>query len=205
MGDIRDPERDQVLPTPNDGPSMHDLVIADLLERKEHGLSKYGSLLQTGNGRNFLQDIYEEILDAAAYIKGKLEEERLAEDEPSSVTIPSPTEPGFYRYSGGNQNMIFLLSPHGQWYTIFDNGAFDGCEWGYIEQCLGVYDLVKIESDPESVLVATGTWRVVDKNGETAFTTMDVNDIKNAILDNDDVVDQLYVRGHHAWLPAQGV
>lgn len=76
MGDVRDPERDQPLPVPNDGPSMHDLVAADMMERKEHGLRKYGQLLQAFNGRSFLQDGYEEVLDLAVYLRGALEEER---------------------------------------------------------------------------------------------------------------------------------
>lgn len=76
MSDVRDPDRDQVAPVPNDNPSCHDLVIADLLERKEHGLRKYGSLLQAGNGRDFDLDVYEELLDATAYMRGKLEEKK---------------------------------------------------------------------------------------------------------------------------------
>lgn len=78
MSDIRDPERDQVAPVTNDGPSCHDLVIADMEERKAHGLRKYNSLLQPNNGRSMLQDAYEEILDLAAYMRGMLEEERMA-------------------------------------------------------------------------------------------------------------------------------
>lgn len=78
MSDVRDPERDQALPVPNDGPSMHDLVAADLAERKAHGLRKYGSLLQTGNGRSFLLDAYEEVLDLAVYLKGRIIEEQQA-------------------------------------------------------------------------------------------------------------------------------
>ena len=62
------------MPTPNDGPSMHDLVIADILARKELGIRRYGSLLQAGNGRNPLQDAYEECLDLAAYLKQALVE-----------------------------------------------------------------------------------------------------------------------------------
>jgi len=76
MSDKRDPERDQVAPIPNDGPSCHDLVREDLLERKEHGLRKYDSLLQPNNGRSMLQDAYEEVLDLAVYLRGALEEER---------------------------------------------------------------------------------------------------------------------------------
>lgn len=57
-----------------------------------------------------------------------------------------PTEPGFYVYTGGNQNMVFLLTVDG-WQTIFDNGEGPlECDWGYIEQALGVYDLVRIDA-----------------------------------------------------------
>lgn len=78
MSDVRDPETDQALPIPNDRPSIHDLVAADLAARKAHGLRKYGSLLQAGNGRSFLLDLYEELLDACCYVRGRLEEEREA-------------------------------------------------------------------------------------------------------------------------------
>lgn len=74
MSDTRDPESDQVAPTPNDQPSCHDLAIQDMQERKEFGLRKYNSLLQPFNGRSFLQDIYEELMDATVYVRGKLEE-----------------------------------------------------------------------------------------------------------------------------------
>lgn len=84
-------------PVHNDGPSMHDLVIKDLLSRepqwdlsvgsarhlrdqvaedllarKEFGLDKYGTILQIGNGRNFLLDLYQELLDAVVYARGRL-------------------------------------------------------------------------------------------------------------------------------------
>jgi len=76
---------DQPLPVPNDGPSMHDLVIADLdrwpeedpairdairgllADRKRIGLERYGSLLQAHNGRNARRDLLEELADAAVY------------------------------------------------------------------------------------------------------------------------------------------
>lgn len=60
-------------PTPTDEPSAHDLVIADMAARKEFGLAKYGSLLQPGNGRDNLQDLYEELLDACVYIRNEIE------------------------------------------------------------------------------------------------------------------------------------
>lgn len=76
MSDTRDPDRDQPLPIPNDNPSCHDLVIADMEERKQFGLRKYNSLLQPHNGRSFLQDAYEEVLDLAVYLRGRIEEEK---------------------------------------------------------------------------------------------------------------------------------
>jgi len=62
-------------PIPNDRPSIHDLVIGDMLSRKEMGLKKYGTILQAGNGRNSLKDAYEEVLDLAVYLRQKIEEE----------------------------------------------------------------------------------------------------------------------------------
>ena len=52
--------------------SIQDQVIADLEARKELGFSKYGTLLYTKNGRSFAQDLYEELLDAACYLKGMM-------------------------------------------------------------------------------------------------------------------------------------
>lgn len=63
-------------PQANDQPSSHDLVVEDLLKRKEFGLAKYGTLLQVFNGRNSLEDAYDEILDLAVYLRTLLEEER---------------------------------------------------------------------------------------------------------------------------------
>lgn len=81
----KDRPGDQPLPVPNDGPSMHDLVCADLearwtarlspgivsdmQARKQLGLERYGCLLQKNNGRDAKLDLYEELLDAVAYAK----------------------------------------------------------------------------------------------------------------------------------------
>jgi hypothetical protein len=75
---------DQPLPIHNDEPFCHDQVvkliesvwplekqlIADVLSRKELGITRYGRALQPRNGRDFLQDLYEELLDASAYAQG---------------------------------------------------------------------------------------------------------------------------------------
>lgn len=69
---------------------------------------------------------------------------RLFQDRQASVEVAAPTEPGWYAYSGGRQTMIFLLRPEQQWFVIADNGSVAPCKWGYIEQALGVWDLVRL-------------------------------------------------------------
>lgn len=76
MSDVRDPSTDQALPTPNGRAYIQDLVVADIEERKVHGIRKYGTALQAANGRSMLQDAYEEALDLAIYLRGCLAEER---------------------------------------------------------------------------------------------------------------------------------
>jgi hypothetical protein len=61
-------------PVPNSNPSIHDLVVKDIEDRKRFGLEKYGTLLQAGNGRKGLVDAYAEILDLACYIRQCIEE-----------------------------------------------------------------------------------------------------------------------------------
>lgn len=99
MSDKRDPATDQAAPVPNEYPSMHDLVIRDLssrdlrwdlsigrarrirdevcedlAERKEFGLAKYGTILQPFNNRDMLRDLYDELLDASVYARGRMVE-----------------------------------------------------------------------------------------------------------------------------------
>ena len=68
------PEWGEPAPLKNQNPSIHDLVIKDMVSRKAMGLNKYGTILQAGNGRNALKDAYEEVLDLAMYLKQALEE-----------------------------------------------------------------------------------------------------------------------------------
>lgn len=78
MSDLRDPATDQALPTINERPFIQDLVISDIEERKQHGIRKYGTALQSGNGRDMLLDAYEEALDLAIYLRGLLDEQQRA-------------------------------------------------------------------------------------------------------------------------------
>lgn len=86
MSDERDPDRDQVLPVPNDTEAIHDLVAADLAERKAFGTRKYGTPLQAHNGRNALLDAYEEALDLCVYLK-----QAMVERDGAEVTEPVGT------------------------------------------------------------------------------------------------------------------
>ena len=68
----------QPLPKLNDLPDIQSMVIADIEARRQVGIERYGTALQPNNGRNALQDLYEELVDAAMYIKQFLVEQDLA-------------------------------------------------------------------------------------------------------------------------------
>lgn len=52
-----------------EGPPVLDLVITDLLARNRLGVERYGRRLVPNNGRDALQDAYEEALDLCAYLR----------------------------------------------------------------------------------------------------------------------------------------
>jgi len=56
-------------PKPNEGPSIWNLVIKDMVEREAMGRERYGVYLQPFNGRNALIDAYQEVLDLAVYLR----------------------------------------------------------------------------------------------------------------------------------------
>lgn len=67
-------------------------------------------------------------------------------EKEAAVRVDEPTDAGWYAYSGGNQTMVFHLrtEPRRQWTAHFGGGVCGYCEWGYIEQALGVFDLVPL-------------------------------------------------------------
>jgi len=85
MSAERDETRDQPLPQVNDRAFVQDLVIADIEERKEFGIRKYGTALQSGNGRDMLMDAYEEVLDLAIYLRGMKDEDHHVEIDLSAA------------------------------------------------------------------------------------------------------------------------
>lgn len=66
---LRQRKGDQVLPEGNEHPVAHEMVSADLMDRLAVGVSRYGQPLQPFNGRDTLQDAYEEVLDLAVYLR----------------------------------------------------------------------------------------------------------------------------------------
>lgn len=52
-------------------------VMSDLAERVRLGKAKYGTELETHNGRDSLVDLYQELLDATQYCKQRILEERV--------------------------------------------------------------------------------------------------------------------------------
>ena len=53
----------------NPNPAVWDIVIKEMKARDDFGLKKYGARLKANNGRDTLQDLYEELLDAIVYCR----------------------------------------------------------------------------------------------------------------------------------------
>ena len=64
--------KEQPAPTPNSNPAIWACVIQDMAARDILGASRYGTRLQASNGRDMLQDAYEEALDLACYLRGAI-------------------------------------------------------------------------------------------------------------------------------------
>ena len=52
------------------------LVLKDMEDRRTHGIDKYGTPLQTHNGRDPLIDAYQEALDLCVYLRQAIEERK---------------------------------------------------------------------------------------------------------------------------------
>ena len=66
----------QPMPTKNDSTPIVDLVVTDIINRKQEGIKRYGTPLQANNGRDALLDAYEEALDLAIYLRQVIEEQK---------------------------------------------------------------------------------------------------------------------------------
>ena len=83
-------DTEQAAPIPNESPAIWDLVIADMQARNRVGRERYGTPLQANNGRDGLCDLYEELLDACAYIRKEMVErdKKPAESVPEAAMVP---------------------------------------------------------------------------------------------------------------------
>ena len=73
--------QEQSPPTQGTGPDCWQLVLADMAERRELGIAKYGTPLQPDNGRDGLVDAYQEVLDLAVYLRQAIEQRKAMEAE----------------------------------------------------------------------------------------------------------------------------
>ncbi len=67
------PTEEQQPPQPSTG-DVWLLVLADMEERRKHGIEKYGVPVQPNNGRDALTDAYQEALDLCVYLRQAIEE-----------------------------------------------------------------------------------------------------------------------------------
>ncbi|MCI4411364.1 MAG: hypothetical protein JHC38_06785 [Thiotrichales bacterium] len=68
--------KEQPNPIQNEATPTWELVMRDMENRNKAGIEKYGTPLQPHNGRNSLQDAYEEALDLAVYLKNAIIEQQ---------------------------------------------------------------------------------------------------------------------------------
>jgi hypothetical protein len=61
-------------PLKNNNPVIQELVMSDMQVRLNLGLERDGTGLQAYNGRDMLQDAYEEALDLCVYLRGAMYE-----------------------------------------------------------------------------------------------------------------------------------
>lgn len=61
--------------SPAAGTPVQDLVVIDVLARKQVGIERYGTALHPFNGRDARVDAYQEGLDLVMYLRQKLDEE----------------------------------------------------------------------------------------------------------------------------------
>ena len=70
------PNAPQPPPTRGRGPAIWELVVADMRERDQLGLCRYGTRLEAHNGRDALMDAYQEALDLCVYLRQAIEERK---------------------------------------------------------------------------------------------------------------------------------
>ena len=67
---------EQQPPKDTGGKSVWQMVLADMAEREQHGIAKYGLPVLAFNGRDPLIDAYQEALDLCVYLRQAIEERK---------------------------------------------------------------------------------------------------------------------------------
>jgi hypothetical protein len=78
------------------------------------------------------------------------------------IAVNEPMLPGWYAYSGGAQLMVFHLRQPQQWTAHFEDGTAHDCEWGYIEQALSVWNLVRLTPPAHPHGNGNGRWDLLE-------------------------------------------
>jgi len=74
-------------PVRNNTTPVYKRVMADIEDRATLGCEKYGTYLQTFNGRDALVDLYQELLDAVQYLRQKIDEDYIKEELDNNESI----------------------------------------------------------------------------------------------------------------------
>lgn len=82
-------------------------VIKDMKNRNKFGLRKYGRVLNTTTNKDFLQELYEELLDAIVYLKTEL----LKRDENKTQVSIEQLRFDFNKSIKDTENSIFHPYP----------------------------------------------------------------------------------------------
>lgn len=121
---MSDPTRPEPPPVNRDDePDIADLVIADIEAKKAAGIEKYGVPLRARNGRRAIVDLYQELIDAAQYVRQLIREEETGRVEGESVfTVAvsgNPTNPRSCTLRGITKHALQVLL------QLRDAGAID--------------------------------------------------------------------------------
>lgn len=94
-------EGDQVLPTVREGAEfVQDRAAREILDSKEVGIQRYGTALQTFNGRDMLRDAYEESRDHYIYMTGLIMAREAQEEELVQAVMDRWTQGAWVAPSG---------------------------------------------------------------------------------------------------------
>jgi hypothetical protein len=124
--------QEQAAPADGTGPDCWELVLADMRDRRQMGIDKYGKPLRSDNGRDALVDAYQEALDLTVYLRQAIEQGRSAE---MNKPIPSKAE------IIDTMNAISMVA-YVRWDRCVERPEGGGVVYGWIARMDGRHDFV---------------------------------------------------------------